>query len=145
MQLPDCELMSTGSAEQEKELTACFKLSMCSSYWLKSRPYFVILGQQGTPYLQTGSSNGRKLAPSPAGGSRGAGRGTGSSQRMLNTKALQETLLFNTSNPAWKKTPLPGTALEAGSDHLLPFPKLQPGLLCIFLSVSCRTSQVINT
>lgn len=78
MQLPDCELMSTGSAEQETELTTCFKLSMCSSYLLKSRPYFVITGQQGTPYLQTRSSKSRKLAPSLAGGSRREDQGTGS-------------------------------------------------------------------
>lgn len=102
MQLPDCELMSTGSAEQETELTTCFKLSICSSYLLKSSPYFVITGQQGTPYLQTRSSNGRKLAPSPAGGSRGVGQGTGSGQRMVNTKALREVLLFNMFNPSWK-------------------------------------------
>lgn len=52
-QQPDCELMSTGHAEQEAELTTCFKLSMWSSYLLKSRLYFVIIRQPETLNLQT--------------------------------------------------------------------------------------------
>lgn len=45
--------MSTGHAEQEAELTTCFKLSMWSSYLLKSRLYFVIIRQPETLNLQT--------------------------------------------------------------------------------------------
>lgn len=45
--------MSTGPAEQEAELTTCFKLSMWSSYLLKPRLYFVIIQQPETLHLQT--------------------------------------------------------------------------------------------